>query len=131
MLLTYQAIIEQSNAIPFSDKEMQAAIFAVKTRRSKKHDLAFGHPNIAMDGAAVKRVADVGVLLFYSQIQLLQGFMFVKLNAGRSLFGRQKAVYACYLEAELGSDEWTQALIFKSWNIAITSMGNVYRGNGF
>lgn len=130
MLLSHQEIIKQSNSIPFSDKEMEVAVHAVKTRRSKNHDLAFGHPDMAMDTAAVKNLADSGVLLFYSQFQLKQGFMFTKLNAGRSFFGKQKAVYACYLEAELNSNEWTQALVFKSWHIAATSMGNVYRGNG-
>ena len=124
-------IVRIAPAIPFTETELQMAVEACKTRLRKGSDLALGNPRHGSELSYYLSRAEQDALFFQSQHQLDCGFLFVKLAAGTSLFGKQKAVYASYLEEPLGADAWLSGPVFKSWSIASTSMGNVYRGNGF
>lgn len=124
-------VIEASPAVPFSEKELRLAMDNVNLRRSKGSDLQFGHPVYIFDTGEVVKSAQEGRIFMRSDTQLLSGFLFLKLNAGQTLFGKQKAVYASYIEPVLGVGEWTAGPVFKSWLTAITSIGNIYRANGY
>lgn len=129
--VTLEKLLDTVSPIPFDESEVRLALESVKTRYKKGSDLRFGHPRVANTPAELERFYQGGLLFLFSQSQLESGFLFVKLSAGKSLFGRQKAVYASYLESELGSGEWVAGPVFKMWAIAVTSLGNLYRGNGF
>ncbi len=124
-------ILKSSPAIPFSENELRMAMDAIKLRVSKGSDLQFGHPAYVADPQAFVAAAKDGFVFMHSDDQLSAGFLFVKLSAGRSLFGKQKAVYASYTETILGDDNWAAGPVFRSWVQAITSIGNIYRAYGF
>jgi hypothetical protein len=131
MTLALDDILLGSRLIPFSSTELRAAIEAVKVRRKKGSDLSVGHPVMNVNGSGVLEGANNGILFFHSPQQLQVAFLFVKLDAGRGLLGGQKAVFGSYISADLHEDDWGVGPVFKMWGIAVTSMGNVYRGNGF
>lgn len=131
MSIELDRILAALSPIAFEEKEIRFALESVKTRYRKGSDLRFGHPHCASTVEELTRSYNAGLLFMFSQYQLQSGFLFVKLGAGKSLFGWQKAVYASYLESELGSNEWSAGPVFKIWALAVTSLGNIYRGNGF
>ncbi|WP_333815806.1 hypothetical protein [Tabrizicola sp.] len=124
-------VVSGSRRIPFTENEVRTAMEAVKVRRGKGADLSIGHPMFSEGGAGVIEAAQDGMLFFFSPHQLKTAFLFLKLDAGRGLFGGQKAVFASYVASDLDADEWDVGVVFKMWGIAVTSIGNVYRGNGF
>lgn len=119
-----------TSRIPFTAREMKIAMEAVQTRRQKGTDLTLGDPADNRSEDAFAASLENGVMIMHSSAQLRKRFMFVKCNAGRSLFGRQKSVYASYL-AELDADDWMVGPVFKMWPIAVTSIGNIYRAEGY
>lgn len=131
MTRSLMEVVSGSRRISFTENEVRIAMEAVKVRRGKGSDLSIGHPKYSEGGAGVIRAAQDGMMFFYSPHQLMTGFLFVKLDAGRGLFGGQKAVFASYVASDLETDEWDVGVVFKMWGIAVTSMGNVYRGNGY
>jgi len=128
---SFEEICRGKSLVPYTENETRQAMQAVKQRRSKGGDLLIGHPRFAPDGPAVLEWASQGVVFMNSQIMLKSGFLFLKLNGGKSLFGRQKAVFASFLASTIDEDQWDAGPVFKLWPLATTSIGNVYRGNGF
>lgn len=124
-------IIEGARRVPFSEGEVRALIDAVKIRRTKGTDLSVGHPLFTREKDDVIEAANEGVIFLHSPEQLAAGFLFLKLDAGRGLFGGQKAVFASYVGTDLRQDEWEAGTTFKSWLIATTSIGNIYRSEGY
>lgn len=124
-------IIKTARTIPFTEPELRKAMDSIKVRKSKGTDLTFGHPHCTATGPEIIKSAMNGAIFLYSPEQLSAGFLFVKLDAGRSLFGGQKAVYASYYQSELHEDQWFAGTTFKSWMIALTSIGNIYRSEGY
>lgn len=113
MQATFEDILRVSSAIEFTENEFRLAMTNIQTRRGKGTDLSMGHFKIASRPEAILEAARQGFILMHSEQQLDSGFLFVKLSAGISFFGRQKAVYACYVECPLGSDEWLSGPVFK------------------
>jgi len=124
-------IHESFSPIPFEKKEVQGAMTWVKKNLDRGNDLIIGHPVSGVVGDEVLSAANRGYFFMTSHIQLNASFLYLKLNAGTSLFGRQKAVYACFHEGPVGDGAWAPGPIYKSWLIAVTSIGNVYRGGGY
>ncbi|BCG94181.1 hypothetical protein MesoLj131a_30450 [Mesorhizobium sp. 131-2-1] len=89
-----------------------------------------GAPGIVDNGKQFVELAGEGIVIFTSQHQLNASFLFTKNDAGRSLFGNQKAVYTAYVNG-FNDDEWGVGSVFKMWTMAMTSIGNVYRHHGF
>lgn len=71
-----------------------------------------------------------GCLIISSPIQLVHDFVFIKLNAGKGLFGGQKSAYGSYL-GSVDNDSFTPGTTFKLFGIALTSINNIYRGVGY
>ena len=124
-------IISTTRRVPFTQKEIGSVIDTIKYRHSKGTDLSLGHPRFAGDPTIFRESASEGTLFLHSPEQLATGFLFIKLDAGRSLFGRQKAVFASFIGSELFEDQWFTGTTFKSWMIALTSIGNIYRDQGY
>lgn len=124
-------INELFSPISFSENDMQLAIRWIKKNRDRENDLMMGHPEIGFSSDEIQFAANLGHIYMTSSTQLNASFLYLKLNAGTSFFGRQKAVYASFHEGPVGSGSWEQGPIYKSWPIAFTSIGNVYRGTGF
>ncbi|NKM65331.1 hypothetical protein GFL58_30920 [Rhizobium leguminosarum bv. viciae] len=124
-------IVRVTPRIPFTKTELEMAIGHVKDRRAKGHDLHTGHPTIASRGKDMVEAAEEGCFFYHSPEQLNAAWLFVKLNAGKGLLGGQKSVYASYFATDLLSDSWTAGPVFKMWAMAITSIGNIYRGYGY
>jgi hypothetical protein len=123
-------IVQNARRVAYTPVEMNMAVETTKMRKSKGTDLRLGHPRHVTDAKDFAEAAAEGIIFMHSPEQLSTCFMFVKLDGGRSLFGRQKAVYASYM-GDLHDDAWATGPVFKSWGIATTSIGNIYRGNGF
>lgn len=130
MFISLEQIGAATSRIPFTDIEIQALIEGVKVRRGKGTDLCVGMPHLATNGEEIREMASDGVIMLHSPEQLETKFLFAKCNAGKSLFGRQKCVYASYI-CDLHSDEWTVGPVFKMWAMAVTSIGNIYRSQGY
>ncbi|WP_429224186.1 hypothetical protein [Inquilinus ginsengisoli] len=118
-------IIGTTSRLPFTAFEVKILIEAMENGRSKGRDLAL-HPVYVNN---FEEVVSEGVIALSSPLQLQRDFVFVKVNAGRGFFGRQKAGYASFIGSVMG-DEFTPGAVFKSWMVAATSIGNVYRGMG-
>lgn len=131
MRISLTDVIAGSRSIPFTENEVRVAMDAVKVRRSKGADLCIGHPEFCESNADIFDAAQAGMMFFHSPHQLKGAFLFVKLDAGRGLLGGQKAVFASHVGSAIEADEWEVGTTFKMWGIAITSIGNVYRGYGF
>jgi hypothetical protein len=100
-------------------------------RRSKGTDLVIGHPKFIESAEAFLGATQEGLMLLHSPHQLESAFLFVKLDAGRGLLGGQKAVFASYIASDLDADAWAPGAVFKMWAMAVTSIGNLYRHEGF
>jgi hypothetical protein len=124
-------INEMFSPIPFNENEMKLAIRWIKKNRDRQNDLIIGHPESGTASEDVLFAANLGYIHMTSGNQLNASFLYLKLNAGTSLFGRQKAVYASFHEGPVGDGSWEQGPMFKSWPLAFTAIGNVYRGAGF
>ena len=103
---------------------------AVLPRRGGREE-EFSTPRRAHDGEDAQRLLGVGrVFALCSPSQLNMNFLFLKCDGGRSFFGRHKAVYPSFVGSHR-DDGWIVGPTFKSYGLAITSIGNAYRGNGF
>lgn len=131
MYITFEHILAGTQILPFTAPEFSVAVETVNTRKNKGTDLSLGHPVFCPEFSQSVELAQNGVLLFHSPYQLECAFLFIKANAGRGLFGRQKAVYPSYVGSDFNLDEWAVGTTFKSWIMATTSIGNVYRGYGY
>lgn len=116
--------------IPFSENELAMLHATLVQGRNKGRDHHFGTMDTPFKANEIEEVMQDGVVLLASPHMVQQDFMFVKCDAGRSFFGGQTAVYRFFV-GEAGRDEWMPGATFKTWLRAITSLGNVYRGNGF
>lgn len=124
-------INDMFSPIPFNKNEMQLAIRWVKKNRDRRNDLIIGHPESGTTSEEILFTANLGYIFMTSRTQLNASFLYLKLNAGTSLFGRQKAVYASFHEGPVADGSWEQGPVFKLWPLAFTAIGNVYRGAGF
>ena len=129
MFCTLDDILRTSLRLPFEEGELQFLVSFAKKCHGRGHDLRLGdrdnHTNVDSFVDATKD----GLCFSYSQSMLQTKFLFVKCSAGRGLLGGQKAAYGSYLQS-FGEETWGIGPVFKSWSIAVTSIGNVYRGNG-
>ncbi|MEI9426843.1 hypothetical protein [Mesorhizobium sp. Cs1299R1N3] len=123
-------IIRTSTRISFTENDLTVATSVLKAGREKGRDLVMGASGIAANGQEFLELASKGIVVFTSRHQLNASFLFTKNDAGRSLFGNQKAVYTAYVNS-FDDDEWAVGSVFKMWTMAMTSIGNVYRGNGY
>lgn len=131
MYQNLEQIIGSARTLPFTQSEGYIALDTIKLRHAKGTDLSLGHPLYTHSLADYLEAANEGAILLHSPEQLSAGFLFIKSDAGRGLLGGQKAVYASYYGSELSEDAWFAGAIFKSFRIAATSIGNLYRAEGY
>jgi len=129
-IVSFADIVRSTNRIPFNDNDFTVVTSVLKAGRAKGRDLVAGAPGITKSGGDFLDMASKGILVFTSLHQLQTSFLFTKNDAGRSLFGTQKAVYTSYVGG-LDDDEWATGSVFKLWTVAMTSIGNVYRHQGY
>lgn len=70
-----------------------------------------------------------GILIISSPEQIGRDIVLVKLNAGKGLFGGQKAAYGFYL-GMVEYDSYQPGATYKHFAVAITSINNIYRAIG-
>lgn len=70
-----------------------------------------------------------GILIISSPDQIGRDIVLVKLNAGKGLFGGQKAAYGFYL-GMVEYDSYQPGATYKHFAVAITSINNIYRAIG-
>ncbi|TIX44111.1 MAG: hypothetical protein E5W97_02615 [Mesorhizobium sp.] len=128
--VSFDDIVRTSTRIAFTENDLTVAASVLKAGREKDRDLVMGATGIAANGQEFLDLANRGIVVFTSRHQLNASFLFTKNDAGRSLFGSQKAVYTAYVNS-FDDDEWAVGSVFKMWTMAMTSIGNVYRGNGY
>jgi len=128
--ISFSEIIRTTNRVPFTRMDLVAASSFLDTSIRKGRDLAVGHQGIAENQDEVNSLAQKGIFIFTSPSQLKSAFLFTKNDAGRSILGKQKTVYTCYVGGT-DDDEWVIGSVLKSWIQATTSIGNVYRQQGF
>jgi hypothetical protein len=129
-MVSFADIVRTTNRLAFSKADLEVTASVLQAGRARGRDLTFGAPGIATTGDAVLELAGQGIVVVTSQEQLESSFLFTKNDAGRGFFGGQKAVYTVYVNAS-NDDEWAVGSVFKMWTIAMTSIGNIYRHNGF
>ena len=112
--------------LPYTQTEVEIAAQAARVRREKGDDLILGDGFVITDGPSLFKAAKDGAIFFCSPHILSCAFLFVKCNAGKGLFGRQHAVFASFI-GDPRSDEWVAGTAFKSWGLAVTSTGNIFR----
>ena len=123
ILTPIKDIINSTRRIPYTDTEQYALIKYLDTALRNNLDIRLSV--LAGDG---KALAADGVILLSSNA-LHSDFLFIKVDAGRSIFGRQKANYYSYLgDNNLG--KFSPGPSFRSFAIAITSINNIYRAMG-
>ena len=129
-VLSLQAILGTHRCIPFSEYENKALHESLHMARNKGRDLTTGSNDSVFEGSDPRGLMTEGILTLCSPTQLETDFLFLKCDAGRTLFRRQKAVYPSFVGTHR-NNEWIVGPIFNSFMLAITSPGNAYRGNGF
>lgn len=129
-IMSFAEIVRATTRVAFNDNDLTVVSSVLKQGKDKGRDLAIGAPGIAESRQEVIELANKGIMVFTSQHQLQSSFLFTKNDAGRSFFGRQKAVYTSHVNG-FNDDEWAVGSVFKMWTIAMTSIGNVYRHQGY
>lgn len=122
-------ILRTTNRLPFGDYERHCMTAFIEKSRQLGRDICIGTEAI---GTTAEERVDLfrnGVLILSSPTILRTAFMFTKQDAGRSFFGRQKAAYTSYV-GDVDRDSWMVGSVFRNWNFALTSVGNVYRAKG-
>jgi hypothetical protein len=130
--ITFDEIEKTTSRLPYNPSELSVAFSAVNERRRQKHDLVVGDmglADLASEPDDLQAAALEGFMIFCSPNQLRTLFVFAKCDAGRGFFGGQKSVYASYIKG-MEDEDWQVGPMFKSWLLAVTSMGNLYRAVG-
>ena len=118
---TLDSIMSSSNRVHFSQGDGQHMIallkkFAQMGRRLNLHPIMMGSVEEAFnDGLIVLRAED-----------LETDFAFVKVSAGKGLFGGEKARVMTYV-GQVSDDELMPSTLFKNLATALTSVHAVYR----
>lgn len=123
-----EMVLEMTKRVPFEDKELMALIEFVKANQRNGLDTNFHQ--IAHDLETIREGMSMGFMLLSSPVMLETDIMFAKLDGGRGFFGGQKSVYATYI-SPANRDDFSPGPTFKMWAMALTSINNVYRGEGF
>jgi hypothetical protein len=127
--ISFAELKRATNRLPFSSSETEAILEVVKQARSKGRDIAFGHPLVAETTPLQMQLLQEGLVVLSSLRMLNQSFVYAKVDAGTSFFGRQKIAYLSYV-GEPSLDEWMPGPVFRSLILATTGIGNVYRAAG-
>ncbi|MBI1371923.1 MAG: hypothetical protein GC159_04070 [Phycisphaera sp.] len=122
--ITLDSIIQSTNRLAITNAEGQALLVYLKTAAKNGLDICL-HPMMAEAG---KEAFDDGVLVL-SSVDLDADFVFVKIDGGRGLFGRQKSNVLSYV-GHVSSDELMPGTSFRGLAIALTSINNIYREVG-
>lgn len=122
---SFDNFLSTTNRLPITTKEAEQFIAFAKT--NEKHGLT-----VRLHDAFQGELQDAfnrGILLLTSPV-LQADFLFLKIDAGRGLLGGQKHRYqsaiGCYNE-----DSFTPGATFRNLPIALTSINNLFRAEGF
>lgn len=127
-MLSLDQIDQSTNRLPFTDDEMRFLVSFIKSSWKKGRDVRLDPTLMGTRGDEIFSIASDGFIVINSAALDLK-LLFAKVDAGKGLFGGQKAAFISYL-CSLSEMDWTIGTTFKSWPIAVTSIGNIYRGTG-
>lgn len=122
--VTLAEIAKTTRTLAFNDSEMRSILTHINKNRKKGLNTCF-HPQMRGDIPEWLSEGFVGVCL----MELNRSILYVKQDAGKGLFGRQKTVYASYV-GSISENSLLPGVTFKNWLIAITGMNNIYRLEG-
>jgi len=125
-----QDVLRTTARIPFTGNEIEQSLVVLQQGQAKGRDYYCGAAGIPFSASDIEEARRDGLVFISSPVQLEQDFLFVKCDGGRSIFGNQKAVFKSYVGSP-GHDEWMVGTTFTRWLMALTSIGNVYRGCGY
>lgn len=111
--------------LPYTESDLQLVANYLANNQSKKLDTQL---NAMWEIFADDFIKD-GVIVISSPSQIERDFVFVKLNAGKGLFGGQKTLYGSYL-GSVHEDKFLPSTTFKFLGVALTSINNIYRSIG-
>jgi len=120
--ITFEAIRATTNRVPFSESDRHFLMGYLRTCQSKGRDLHITR----FEG----NESSDGILMMSSPTMLQRDFLFVKCNAGRGLFGGQKVTCNSYVGSAQGGG-WMIGPTFRYVTVALTSVTNIYLGEGF
>ncbi len=119
-----EMILKTTQRLPIGKSELETVLAQMK--RNAKHGLPIlFHP--LMETTGIEGLAD-GVLMLTSPL-LGRDFLFVKINGGQGLFGRQKHKILSYI-GSVEDDGFMAGTVFRSIAVAITSINNIFRAEG-
>lgn len=129
-ILTFEQIGHSTNRLAMTDMDVEAVLQSLKIGNQKGRDLQIGHPDLCNTTSDFLAAANEGFCFLSSPQQLQTSFLFVKIDAGRSIFGKQKASYMSYISG-LTDNEWAVGSVFKYLTLGVTGIGNIYRQEGY
>lgn len=110
--------------LPFDEADIRALISHIDKNRAKGLMTSF---DSAMEGKINEWL--MRGLVCVSLPEIGRSILYIKKDAGKGLFGKQKSVYGAYF-GSMGEDAFIPGPTFKNWYVAITAMNNIYRGEG-
>ncbi|MEJ6402055.1 hypothetical protein [Yoonia sp. 2307UL14-13] len=125
---TVDEVLRTSNRLPFKDSDVDTVFLVMRKQNQRGLEVHF-HPSFATAREqAVAGMKEGFFVLSCPQIQ--SDFIFVCENAGKGLFGRQKRSYRLFL-GDIGKDNFSAVNSFRVFTIALTSINNVFRHEGW
>ncbi len=122
--LTLQEAVAANRCLPFGNSDGEILVSYLRVAKKNGLDVVL-LPTI--DGGIEGDFGN-GLLILGSKA-LDRTFLFLKIDAGRGLFGGQKFRYQTYLGSP-SDDLWTPGPSFGLFITALTSINNVYRSEG-
>jgi len=122
---SFNSYLETTNRLSISIPEAETAIMFMRT--NDKHGLTVRLHDTFKDH--IRSVLDDGILLLTSPI-LDCDFLFLKIDNGKGLFGRQRSRYLSAI-GSYNDDALMPGATFRNIAIALTSINNVFRDQGF
>jgi hypothetical protein len=124
---TLNEILKSANSLPFEQKHIKFLLMMLKKQYMNGLIVRF-HPMIVNSPAEALKLMEEGMFVL-SCPQISSDFVFTCENAGKGLFGGQKRVFKIFI-GDYSADDFTAANTFKSFALAVTSINNIFRGNG-
>jgi hypothetical protein len=128
VVTTLANALTTTSRIPFSEFEVKFTIEFLRISLSKGRDLQLGLLRDPLRHGEIESILKDGIFLIFSRA-LEHDFVFLKCDGGRNFWGRQKSVFATYVGSE-ADGELVVGATFTNWALALSSVGNVFRGYG-
>jgi hypothetical protein len=119
--VTLQAALSTTKRVPYSERDFSMLRAYKESVRDSNRDLVLHHSM----GGALQEAARNGYILLTCPL-LDTDFAFLKLDAGRGLFGGQKSRVMSYV-GTIDLDELMPGTTFANFAFALSSINNIHR----